>query len=250
VDGSNPLRGALARPIGARGSPYLIGRYPPRSCRGYILPVMISVIVLAAQAAVRAGLVSLLGPTKDLQVRAAGIGGEVSGLAGAVRELPPGLPLDVLVIAERPGPEALEGIAGELPPTVLVSDDPLQAARLLALEVPAWAVLASDSGPAELAAAIRAVHCRLLAGTPQLLSALFATQRSLPPDELAERLSPRESEVLGLIATGLANKQIAWELGVSEHTVKFHTSSIYAKLGVTNRTEAVRRGIERGLLHL
>jgi NarL family two-component system response regulator YdfI len=55
---------------------------------------------------------------------------------------------------------------------------------------------------------------------------------------------------LQLLAQGLANKQIAISLGISEHTVKFHVSSLYAKLGATNRTEAVRLGIQSGLVLL
>jgi DNA-binding NarL/FixJ family response regulator len=57
-------------------------------------------------------------------------------------------------------------------------------------------------------------------------------------------------EVIQLMAQGLANKQIALALGISEHTVKFHLSSLYAKLGISSRTEAVRRGIELGLISL
>jgi DNA-binding NarL/FixJ family response regulator len=68
--------------------------------------------------------------------------------------------------------------------------------------------------------------------------------------ELIEELTARESEVLQLLAQGLANKQIALALGISEHTVKFHISSIYAKLGVTNRTEAVTQGARLGLIVL
>jgi DNA-binding NarL/FixJ family response regulator len=56
--------------------------------------------------------------------------------------------------------------------------------------------------------------------------------------------------VLQLLAHGLANKQIALALNISEHTVKFHVSSIYNKLGATNRTEAVRAGVQRGLVVL
>ena len=63
-------------------------------------------------------------------------------------------------------------------------------------------------------------------------------------------LTERESEVLGLVAKGLANKQIAVALGISEHTVKFHVSSIYSKLNVTNRTEAVREGLRGGWVAL
>jgi DNA-binding NarL/FixJ family response regulator len=74
---------------------------------------------------------------------------------------------------------------------------------------------------------------------------------SLPesPDEM-EHLTAREREVLGLMSGGLGNKQIAARLGISEHTVKFHTSSILAKLSAGSRTEAVSQGIRRGLIML
>ena len=69
-------------------------------------------------------------------------------------------------------------------------------------------------------------------------------------DQPVEELTGRESEVLQLLTQGLANKQIAARLGISEHTVKFHVSAIYAKLGATNRAEAVRVGVQRGLVLL
>jgi len=69
-------------------------------------------------------------------------------------------------------------------------------------------------------------------------------------ESLSESLTAREKEVLQLMAQGLANKQIALALAISEHTVKFHLSSLYAKLGISSRTEAVRRGIELGLISL
>ena len=65
-----------------------------------------------------------------------------------------------------------------------------------------------------------------------------------------EPLPERESEVLQLLAQGLSNKQIAVRLYISEHTVKFHVSSVYGKLGATNRAEAVRLGVQRGLVVL
>ncbi len=65
-----------------------------------------------------------------------------------------------------------------------------------------------------------------------------------------ERLSPRESEVLIQLARGAGNKQIAAALTISEHTVKFHLASIFAKLGVSSRTEAVTQGVRRGLIML
>jgi DNA-binding CsgD family transcriptional regulator len=65
-----------------------------------------------------------------------------------------------------------------------------------------------------------------------------------------EPLTPREIEVLELLAEGLANKAIAARLGISDQTVKFHVSSIYGKLGAANRTDAVRRAVRRGLIAL
>jgi two-component system, NarL family, response regulator YdfI len=65
-----------------------------------------------------------------------------------------------------------------------------------------------------------------------------------------QSLSPREREILNLLASGLGNKQIAWELKISEHTVKFHITSIFNKLNASSRTEAVAIGIRRGLITL
>ena len=67
---------------------------------------------------------------------------------------------------------------------------------------------------------------------------------------LVEPLTPREHEVLGLVADGLRNREIAARLGITEHTVKFHLSAVFGKLGAASRTEAVRRGFQLGLIHL
>jgi len=73
---------------------------------------------------------------------------------------------------------------------------------------------------------------------------------ALPADAGDEPLTSREHEVLDLLGQGLSNKQIARRLAISEHTVKFHVSSLYAKLGATSRTDAVSRGARRGLITL
>ena len=65
-----------------------------------------------------------------------------------------------------------------------------------------------------------------------------------------QQLSPRESEILNLLAVGLGNKEIAWQLKISEHTVKFHVTSIFNKLNVSSRVEAVTVGVRRGLIVL
>ena len=63
-----------------------------------------------------------------------------------------------------------------------------------------------------------------------------------------DALTPREREVLEMLASGLSNKEIAWRMKISEHTVKFHVASIFAKLDVSTRTEAVMQGIRKGLV--
>ena len=69
-------------------------------------------------------------------------------------------------------------------------------------------------------------------------------------DVLAEALTTRELQILAMMAEGLANKEIAWQLQISDHTVKFHVSSILGKLGASSRTEAVTLGLRRGLITL
>jgi DNA-binding NarL/FixJ family response regulator len=70
-----------------------------------------------------------------------------------------------------------------------------------------------------------------------------------PTDQL-EPLTAREREVLELLGEGLSNRQIAERLGISEHTAKFHVASVFGKLGASSRTEAVSRGVRRGLITL
>jgi DNA-binding NarL/FixJ family response regulator len=69
-------------------------------------------------------------------------------------------------------------------------------------------------------------------------------------DAFEEPLTPRETDVVELLAEGLSNKAIAVRLGISDQTVKFHVAAIYGKLGAANRTDAVRRAVRRGLISL
>jgi DNA-binding NarL/FixJ family response regulator len=75
-----------------------------------------------------------------------------------------------------------------------------------------------------------------------------AAGRRAAPEVVEEPLTPREVQVLALLAEGLANKAIAERLGISDQTVKFHVAAILGKLGVANRTEAVRVAVRRGLI--
>jgi DNA-binding NarL/FixJ family response regulator len=115
----------------------------------------------------------------------------------------------------------------------------------------AWGVLSPDATEDELVAAVRAVGEGLWVGAPGLVESMIrltGRRESSNDESLVEPLTAREMEVIQLMAQGLANKQIALSLGISEHTVKFHLSSLYAKLGISSRTEAVKRGIELGLI--
>lgn len=126
---------------------------------------------------------------------------------------------------------------------LFLSSDPLNV-RAMRRSRRAWGILPLDASAEELLAAVHALSEGLIVGSSTLIFPL--------EEETAERspLTERESEVLDLLATGMANKQIALALGISEHTVKFHVSSIYSKLNVNNRTEAVREGLRGGWITL
>jgi DNA-binding NarL/FixJ family response regulator len=129
--------------------------------------------------------------------------------------------------------------------TLFLSDDRLNPRDLSRL-TKVWGILPTEASAEELTAAIHALSQGLIVGTATLLFESDSDNEPLSHGPLTER----ESEVLGLVAKGLANKQIAVALGISEHTVKFHVSSIYSKLSVTNRTEAVREGLRGGWVAL
>jgi DNA-binding NarL/FixJ family response regulator len=148
-------------------------------------------------------------------------------------------PSSGLRIAAQP-PDALSGTQAAL---LFLSDDRVNIREMRRLSR-VWGILPTDVSTEELTAAVHALAQGLIVGTAALL---FESEH----EPLAQGpLTDRELEVLGLLAKGLANKQIALALGISEHTVKFHVSSIYTKLNVTNRTEAVRAGLHGGWIAL
>lgn len=208
---------------------------------------MIRVVILAPTLAVRAGLRTLLTADEQLEVVA-----EASALS-ELETLPP--ETDILVtLAEsttRPDLESLTRQADPAPAVLLLSDEPLAAQDLAGLPLRAWGLLPLDASEEELLASIHALHQGLMVSAPAFLQPLIGRAISTTSEDyLVEELTEREMEVLDLLAEGLANKQIALELSISEHTVKFHVSSIYTKLGATNRTEAVRIGARLGLITL
>ena len=182
----------------------------------------------------------------DLQVVAE------AGSLGELEAFPPLLDV-LLVTGEAFSPPGLSrllaqfGAEGELA-VLALSQEARLARDLEQLPLRAWGLLSLDATADELAAGLRALAQGLWVADPSLARAglrpLFSIQDGEQPS--GEPLTERESQVLQLLARGLANKQIAASLGISEHTVKFHVSSIYTRLGVSNRAEAVRRGIQQG----
>jgi len=124
------------------------------------------------------------------------------------------------------------------------------------------ATLSRSASTAEIVAAVRAVSSGLIALDAETLAAVLPRstanfdsanaalydQHSSSIEPLIEDLTPREREVLEMLAEGLSNKEIASRMKISEHTVKFHVASIFGKLGASSRTEAVMLGIRQGLV--
>jgi DNA-binding NarL/FixJ family response regulator len=205
---------------------------------------LISVGVVSPILAIRAGLRSLLESSGPVEVV-----WETHNLSG-LEELPEGI--DVLLLASpvdelQELKRLLAGPPGLLAVLVLTGNPPPERS-LANLPVRAWGILGEDSRAEELMAAIQALHLGLLVGDPALARLLLAEGEA--GGTLIDPLTERELEVLQWLAQGLANKQIATQLGISEHTVKFHVSAIYSKLGATNRAEAVRLGVQQGLILL
>jgi DNA-binding NarL/FixJ family response regulator len=182
---------------------------------------VIRVRIAATSAVVRAGLESLVASSPDLTIT-----DSYSDVVLAA------VPLDDLT----PAPAIV--LLGEATWTID------------ALRLGVRAVLPPDAGAAEILAAIQAAAAGMAAIDPGGLESLIAATTPHPAAEPATPLTARELEVLRMLAEGAANKNIAWKLGISEHTVKFHVAQILAKLNAGTRTEAVTVGIRHGLILL
>jgi NarL family two-component system response regulator YdfI len=215
---------------------------------------VIRVILVATNPILRSGLREILRGSGSSGAEDIVVTGETPSLEDVPRLA---AEADVIVIALASAPRLDLGRffpAGEALPAILaLSDQAADLAALIRLPARAWGILPSDADVPEIVSAIHSLNEGLIVGSPRLLKPLTSLQSALEiyqPEPLPEPLTEREVEVLQRIAQGLANKQIAAVLGISEHTVKFHLSSIYAKLGATNRTEAVRLGTLQGLIIL
>ena len=200
--------------------------------------------VVAPTPVTRAGLRSMLANAEGTDVR---IVGEASSPTDS-SELSEA---DVVLLAnEELLEEASFAVAEDgTQSLVLISEDDHAVSRLRAMQLRGWGVVPPDAPPEELAAAVAAAGQGLIV-LPKAVTERLLHEPAASAEELSETLTAREREVLDLLGHGLSNKLIGRELHISEHTVKFHISSLYAKLGVNNRAEAVSRGARYGLISL
>ncbi len=153
----------------------------------------------------------------------------------------------ILVDWDQEQAHELIEFAAESPPLIVLATDSQPAWLNEALRAGVRGVLPRDASIAEIAAAIEAVATGLVVLHPEAMDAAPVRAATVAQ---GEALSPREIEVLRLVADGLSNKVIAWKLNISEHTVKFHLNSILSKMHAGSRTEAVMLGLRRGLIPL
>ncbi len=213
---------------------------------------MIRVMLVDDQTLVRQGVRSLLELSDDIQVV-----GEAADGDSAIEQVPQLKP-DVLLLDMRmPGKnglEVLEALASEqvLPPTIILTTFDDEELVLAGIKAGARGYLLKDVALEDLLEAVRSVAAgrslvkpavteRLLKGLGQLNTGFSALDH---PDPLTER----ETEILRLMAGGYSNKEIANALNVAEGTVKNHVSSILSKMGVRDRTRAVLKAFEGGLI--
>ena len=160
--------------------------------------------------------------------------------------------LPVLIASGMTEAPDADGINGTTMPAIVVMVDDWQPPAIAAiLNAGVRGILPSDAAATEIVGAIAAAASGLTVIHPDLSQALLS---NLPPPRIlpapTESLTNREVEVLSMLAEGLGNKAIARRLTISEHTVKFHISSIFSKLHASSRTEAVILGARQGLILL
>ena len=204
----------------------------------------IRIAVAATSAVRRAGLESIIRSHAEFHL--AGSFGAVASLVSFARSSE----LDVIVIDTDSIRDLLIEPTSDAAIVLLTEvTEARSISRLLRSGV--RAILSRESDPDDVLSAIYASYDGLvLLSTPtaESLAALFGDEPLEVEAELSEEITSRETDVLRMLAQGLVNKDIAARLGISEHTIKFHISSILDKLGASTRTEAVTLGIRRGLI--
>lgn len=197
----------------------------------------IRVLVVDDHRLVRAGLITLLAAAGDVDV----VGEAADGAAGVAvaRDARPDVVLMDLSMPVLDGVAATRALLAESPGVAVVALTSFSDRQRVADVIAAGATgyLLKDCAPDELLAAVRAAAAGHAPFDPRVAGALLPS-RAAAPGPGSPGLSAREAQVLRLAATGLANKQIARRLGISESTVKVHLGSVFRRIGVTDRTSA------------
>jgi DNA-binding NarL/FixJ family response regulator len=200
---------------------------------------VIRLAIAAESAVVRAGLEALVASHPGIDL--AGAYPDLS----ALEALRPDVVLAAFSLDELAPPND-----GHAPGIVLLTNERNPAWTQEAVRLGVRALLSRDAGAAEILAAVEAAACGMAVVDPRELETLLASNASAPVVAETHMLTARELEVLRMMAEGAANKTIAWKLGISDHTVKFHVASILGKLKAASRTEAVTIGVRKGLILL
>jgi DNA-binding NarL/FixJ family response regulator len=213
---------------------------------------MISVCLVDDQTLVRQGIRSLLELSDSIRVVAEAVDG-----AQAVQLIPEVAPDVVLLDMRMPGMSGLDVLnalnaSGKLPPTIILTTFDDEQLVLAGLKAGARGYLLKDVSLDQLVDAVKVVADggSLVAPmvTQRLLSGLERMQNDFTSLDRPDPLTERETEILRLMAGGYSNKEIANSLGVAEGTVKNHVSNILSKLGVRDRTRAVLKAFEIGIV--
>jgi len=204
---------------------------------------MIRLLIAEDHGVVREGLVRLLGSVEGIEVvGAVGNGADAVDMA---RERRPDVILMDLRMPGLDGPEATQRVLTENPDAqvVILTSFSEREEILRALDAGAIGYLLKDAEPDELIRGIAAAARGESPLAPKAARAVLSSRPSAP----AEQLSAREREVLGLVAKGLPNKLIARELGITEKTVKAHLTTVFQRIGVSDRVGAALWARERGI---
>lgn len=215
---------------------------------------MTRVLVAATDNVVRAGLSALITASPELKVVGSVVG--VTTISTLIEELQPDVVILELGLHDDVVSDkllTLGEISQHISAIVILNEDSQTDWTTEALRSGVRAILPRSATANEIIAAIFATAAGLMVLHPDvvdsLVSVLPSAVRELPTSPLMA-LTPREIQVLSMLAEGLGNKSIAQRLSISEHTVKFHVSSIFTKLNAKSRTEAVTLGARQGLIML
>ena len=230
---------------------------------------IIKIFIVAASPIAHAGLESVLQAKVEFVIT-----GGAAEISAAPVGFSAGQAVDVILVnveREKDSAELFDFLGKsdseeiDFPSVVVLLPPDLQNSEyfIRALQSGARGVLPHDASADEITASVAAAATGLISFSPEMLENVLsfsdaaeasdlmpAGNSQILPDEIIETLTAREREVLELLVEGESNKAIAYQLNISEHTVKFHIASIFGKLGVNTRTEAVTQALRRGLILL